>query len=91
MLLAIYIYDGMTALDAIGPYDILNRIPGARVVLVGDFCQLPPVVVGSRAPPPLLITHAPFLEDDTLDENALAVPLVVRAPGKPARARVTSV
>ena len=26
--------------------------------------------------------HAPFLEDDTLDENALAVPLIVKAGGK---------
>jgi arylsulfatase A-like enzyme len=34
--------------------------------------------------------HAPFLEDDALEENALAVPLVVRAPGPPNRARVTS-
>ncbi len=35
--------------------------------------------------------HAPFLEDDTLDENALAVPLVIRAPGKQAHpARVSS-
>jgi arylsulfatase A-like enzyme len=34
--------------------------------------------------------HAPFLEDDVLEENALAVPLVVRAPGPPARAHVTS-
>ena len=34
--------------------------------------------------------HAPFLEDDALDENALAVPLVIRGPGKPARAHVSS-
>lgn len=34
--------------------------------------------------------HAPFLEDDALDENALAIPLVVRAPGPPVRARVSS-
>lgn len=34
--------------------------------------------------------HAPFLEEDALDENALAVPLVVRAPGPPVRARVSS-
>ncbi len=34
--------------------------------------------------------HAPFLEEDALDENALAVPLVVRAPGTPVRARVSS-
>ena len=34
--------------------------------------------------------HAPFLEDDALDESALSIPLVVRAPGPPARARVSS-
>jgi arylsulfatase A-like enzyme len=34
--------------------------------------------------------HAPFLEEDALDENALAVPLVIRAPGPPPRARVAS-
>jgi hypothetical protein len=34
--------------------------------------------------------RAPFLEEDALDEGALAVPLVVRAPGKPSRARVPS-
>jgi hypothetical protein len=35
-------------------------------------------------------SHAPFLEDEVLDEATLAVPLVVRAPGTPARARVSS-
>jgi arylsulfatase A-like enzyme len=34
--------------------------------------------------------HAPFLEEDSLDESALAVPLIVRAPGAPVRARVSS-
>lgn len=37
--------------------------------------------------------HVPFLEDETLDESALAVPLVVRAPthgAAPPRARVAS-
>lgn len=34
--------------------------------------------------------HAPFLEDDALDESTLAVPLIVRAPGAPMRARVSS-
>lgn len=36
MLLAIYVYDGMTALDAVGPFDLLNRLPGLRVCWVGD-------------------------------------------------------
>ncbi len=40
--------------------------------------------------------HAPFLEEDTLDEGTLAVPLIVRAPGAPgaaggaSRSRVSS-
>ncbi|MBS2013256.1 MAG: sulfatase-like hydrolase/transferase [Deltaproteobacteria bacterium] len=32
--------------------------------------------------------HAPFLDDDTLDEAALAVPLVMKTPAPPIRARV---
>lgn len=36
MLIAIPIYDGFTALDAIGPYEVLSRLPGAEVVLCAD-------------------------------------------------------
>lgn len=25
--IAIYVFDGLTALDAVGPYDVLNRLP----------------------------------------------------------------
>lgn len=35
MQIAIPIFDGMTALDAVGPYDVLSRIPGATVTWVG--------------------------------------------------------
>jgi putative intracellular protease/amidase len=31
----ILIFDGVTALDAVGPYDVLSRIPAAEVALVG--------------------------------------------------------
>ena len=31
MDVAIPIFDGLTALDAIGPYEVLSRLPGARV------------------------------------------------------------
>jgi transcriptional regulator GlxA family with amidase domain len=31
---AILLYDGFTALDAIGPYEVLSRIPGARATFV---------------------------------------------------------
>jgi len=36
MQIAIPIYDGFTALDAIGPYDVLSRVPGAEVVFVAE-------------------------------------------------------
>jgi putative intracellular protease/amidase len=36
MQIAIPIYDGFTALDAIGPYDVLSRIPGAEVVFCAE-------------------------------------------------------
>jgi transcriptional regulator GlxA family with amidase domain len=32
MQIAIFVYDRFTALDAIGPYEVLSRLPGARVV-----------------------------------------------------------
>jgi len=35
MQIAILLYDGMTALDAIGPYDVLRQLPGAEVIFVG--------------------------------------------------------
>ncbi|MEU6074702.1 DJ-1/PfpI family protein [Micromonospora sp. NPDC047074] len=33
--IAILLFDGITATDAIGPYEVLSRIPGASVVTVG--------------------------------------------------------
>ena len=35
MQVAIPIFDGLTALDAVGPYEVLARLPGARVTFVG--------------------------------------------------------
>ena len=34
MNIAIPIFEGITALDAIGPYEVLSRLPGARVRFV---------------------------------------------------------
>ena len=34
MEVAIPIFDGLTALDAVGPYEVLQRLPGARVSFV---------------------------------------------------------
>jgi putative intracellular protease/amidase len=33
--IAIPVFDGLTALDAIGPYEVLSRLPGATVVFAG--------------------------------------------------------
>jgi len=36
MQVAILIFDGITALDAVGPYEVLQRVLGAEVVFVGE-------------------------------------------------------
>ena len=36
MVIAILLYDRLTALDAIGPYEVLARLPGADVKFVAD-------------------------------------------------------
>lgn len=36
MEIVIYLYDGITALDAVGPYEVLSRIPGANVKFVAE-------------------------------------------------------
>ena len=35
MKIAILLYPEMTALDAIGPYEVLSRLPGAEVLFTG--------------------------------------------------------
>jgi hypothetical protein len=34
MEIAILLFDGVTALDAVGPYEVLRSIPGARIRFV---------------------------------------------------------
>ncbi|GAB3690540.1 DJ-1/PfpI family protein [Saccharopolyspora tripterygii] len=46
MQVAIALYDEFTALDAIGPYEVLANLPGAEVVLVGERTE--PVHNGAR-------------------------------------------
>lgn len=38
MNIAILLYEGLTALDAIGPYEVLSLLPGARVQFVAREC-----------------------------------------------------
>ena len=69
MRIAIPIFDAFTALDAIGPYEVLQRLPGAEVVFVGH--QRGPV----RTENGFLAVTA----DATFDE--VAQPEVVVVPG----------
>ena len=36
MDIVIYLYNGITALDAVGPYEVLSRLPGARVKFAAE-------------------------------------------------------
>ena len=36
MEIVIYLYNGITALDAVGPYEVLSRMPDANVKFVGE-------------------------------------------------------
>ncbi|HEC11062.1 MAG TPA: DJ-1/PfpI family protein [Acidimicrobiales bacterium] len=36
MQIAVALFERMTALDAVGPYEVLQRLPGAEVVFVGE-------------------------------------------------------
>jgi transcriptional regulator GlxA family with amidase domain len=36
MQIAIFLFDEVTALDAVGPYEVLSRLPGASTVFVGE-------------------------------------------------------
>jgi putative intracellular protease/amidase len=47
MLITIPLFDRFTALDAVGPYEVLSRLPGAEVVFVAE--QAGPVQADTRA------------------------------------------
>ena len=69
MIVAIPIFDGITALDAIGPYEVLSRLPRTRVYFVAT---RPDMI---RTENGMLALHA----DATL--SALARPDVIVFPG----------
>ncbi|HEX4838091.1 MAG TPA: DJ-1/PfpI family protein [Solirubrobacteraceae bacterium] len=74
MDIAILIYDRFTALDAIGPYEVLSRLPDARVTFVAEQVEPKRTDTGQLA----------LLADATLDE--LAHPEIVVVPGGPGQA-----
>jgi putative intracellular protease/amidase len=69
--IAIPIFDGLTALDAVGPYEVLSRLPGAEVTFVGIETGAKRTGVGSLA----------LFADATLAQ--LPTPDVIVVPGGP--------
>lgn len=51
MQIAAPLFDRFTALDAIGPYEVLSRLPGAEVVFVADQPRLVPTETGMLSVP----------------------------------------
>jgi transcriptional regulator GlxA family with amidase domain len=71
MNIAIVLYDKLTALDAIGPYEVLSRLPGATVTFVAP--QAGPVTTDNG-----MLT---LIAERSLDE--VAQPDIVLVPGGP--------
>lgn len=69
MQIAVFVYDHMTALDAVGPYEILSRLPGAETVVVGQ--ERGPVRCDTRS--------LALVADASLDE--VSSPDVLVVPG----------
>ena len=69
MQIAIPLYDRFTALDAVGPYEVLSRLPGARV----EFVAAEPGVIRTDT------RMLPQMIDQSLDD--VPAPDVVVVPG----------
>jgi putative intracellular protease/amidase len=68
MQIAILAYDHMTALDAVGPYEVLSRVPGAETVFVGG--QRGPVRCDTRS----LAIVADAALDEVMTPDVLVIP-----------------
>ncbi|HEX8379596.1 MAG TPA: DJ-1/PfpI family protein [Allosphingosinicella sp.] len=68
MLILIYLYDGVTALDAVGPYESLSRLPGVEIRFVGR--RAGPVRTGDGA----LALNADTGINDEIAADMLIVP-----------------
>ena len=68
MQVAILIFDGLTALDAVGPYEVLSRLPGAELRLVAKQAGL------KRADTGALGVQADLAIGDLPDPEVVLVP-----------------
>jgi transcriptional regulator GlxA family with amidase domain len=72
MQIAIPIFPGFTATDAIGPYEVLSRLPGAHTVFVAS-------------EPGLVRSDTGFLQVQAAPLSAAMQPQIVVVPGGPGR------
>ncbi|WP_087016251.1 DJ-1/PfpI family protein [Thaumasiovibrio subtropicus] len=68
MQIAIVLYPGMTALDAIGPYEVFHFLPDAEIRFVSDSPQ--PIITDSR----VLVLGATHSYDETPEPDIVLVP-----------------
>ena len=68
MRIAFLIFDNLTALDAIGPFEVMCRIPGAEVMFVGETAGI------KRADPNSLGLVADYSIADVTSADILVVP-----------------
>ena len=78
MQIAILLYDRLTALDAVGPYEVFSRIPEAQVVCVGERTGPVRNDMGSLG----LVVDAPLAE--------VQAPDIVVVPGGPGQTALMS-
>jgi transcriptional regulator GlxA family with amidase domain len=65
---AILIFDKLTALDAVGPYEVLSRVPGTELVFVG------PKAGPLRTDTGRLGLHADAVIEDVTEPDVLLIP-----------------
>src|SRR5260370_40378901 len=68
MRIALLMFDDLTVLDAIGPFEVLCRIPGAEVMFVGETAGI------KRADPKSLGLVADYSIADVTSADILLVP-----------------
>src|ERR1700753_619668 len=73
---AIFLYQGVTALDAVGPYEVLSRMPNTEMRFVGK--ETGPVTTEAGA---LLLGVKPTI-DETPSPDLVLVPGGTTTPGE---------
>ncbi|MCK1337416.1 DJ-1/PfpI family protein, partial [Bradyrhizobium sp. 38] len=74
--IAILLYQGVTALDAVGPWEVLSRLPGAKVRFVGK--EVGPIVVEGGG----LLLGATHSISETTSPDLVVVPGGSTTPGQ---------